>query len=182
MTPQQRVTALKAAATLASCLFLNHVCNSIKNLSKEREAREQLEAAQEHARALEYDRQHAEAQAAKDRQAEAEKKATAMMREAMTVRLGRATPQERAAELRKCFSADGCSPDVDPEVVVSATANSTERQRLQATIDRIEKARRRASAPLLCCDGSFSPSCTCGGPHRGCCSHHQGVCGCGDPD
>lgn len=31
---------------------------------------------------------------------------------------------------------------------------------------------------LLCCDGSLSPSCTCSGPRRGCCSHHGGVCGC----
>jgi hypothetical protein len=31
---------------------------------------------------------------------------------------------------------------------------------------------------LLCCDGTMSPSCSCGGSHRGCCSHHGGVCGC----
>jgi hypothetical protein len=38
----------------------------------------------------------------------------------------------------------------------------------------------RASEPsgLLCCDGSLSPSCSCGGSHRGCCSHHGGICGC----
>jgi hypothetical protein len=30
---------------------------------------------------------------------------------------------------------------------------------------------------LLCCDGSISPTCACPG-HRGCCSHHGGVCGC----
>ncbi|UQA62658.1 hypothetical protein [Polyangium aurulentum] len=32
--------------------------------------------------------------------------------------------------------------------------------------------------PLLCCDGTLSPSCTCNGPRKGCCSHHKGVCGC----
>ena len=31
---------------------------------------------------------------------------------------------------------------------------------------------------LLCCDGTASPTCTCNGPRRGCCSHHKGVCGC----
>lgn len=36
----------------------------------------------------------------------------------------------------------------------------------------------RADAPLRCCDGEMSPSCTCGGPRRGCCSYHGGVCGC----
>jgi hypothetical protein len=30
---------------------------------------------------------------------------------------------------------------------------------------------------LLCCDGTLSPTCACPG-HRGCCSHHGGVCGC----
>ncbi len=36
----------------------------------------------------------------------------------------------------------------------------------------------RADAALLCCDGEDSPTCTCGGSRRGCCSHHGGVCGC----
>lgn len=35
-----------------------------------------------------------------------------------------------------------------------------------------------AAAPsgVCCCDGSVSPTCTTA--HRGCCSHHGGVCGC----
>jgi hypothetical protein len=41
-----------------------------------------------------------------------------------------------------------------------------------------ERAERWADSPLLCCDGETSPSCTCGGSHQGCCSHHGGVCGC----
>jgi hypothetical protein len=40
------------------------------------------------------------------------------------------------------------------------------------------EAQRDAYRPLLCCDGAASPSCVCGGNHRGCCSHHGGVCGC----
>jgi hypothetical protein len=42
------------------------------------------------------------------------------------------------------------------------------------------RARRAAwrEAPLLCSDGSSSPSCTCGGSRSGCCSHHGGVDGC----
>lgn len=31
---------------------------------------------------------------------------------------------------------------------------------------------------LRCGDGSLSPSCMCGGSHRGCCSRHGGVAGC----
>lgn len=43
------------------------------------------------------------------------------------------------------------------------------------------EARRRetqTSIPLLCRDGTLSPTCVCGGPRRGCCSHHGGVAGC----
>jgi hypothetical protein len=57
-------------------------------------------------------------------------------------------------------------------------------ERRQAAEEARERRRReaaeRASEPqgLLCCDGTLSPSCSCGGSHRGCCSHHGGVCGC----
>jgi hypothetical protein len=36
----------------------------------------------------------------------------------------------------------------------------------------------RSSGGLLCNDGTLSPTCTCGGPHRGCCSWHGGIAGC----
>jgi hypothetical protein len=41
-----------------------------------------------------------------------------------------------------------------------------------------QATRKRAPSGLRCCDGSLSPSCSCSGSHRGCCSHHGGVCGC----
>lgn len=40
------------------------------------------------------------------------------------------------------------------------------------------RARQREPRSLRCCDGTLSPTCLCGGPRRGCCSHHGGVCGC----
>ncbi len=47
---------------------------------------------------------------------------------------------------------------------------------------RVREAREGGDAwgdsPLLCNDGTNSPTCTCGGPRRGCCSHHGGVAGC----
>lgn len=52
---------------------------------------------------------------------------------------------------------------------------------------RQEEERRReieravstgAGQSVRCCDGTISPSCVCGGPRRGCCSHHGGICGC----
>lgn len=56
-----------------------------------------------------------------------------------------------------------------------------ERKRAEAASRREEQReaqRERQYAPLRCCDGTDSPSCICGGSHRGCCSHHGGVCGC----
>lgn len=41
-----------------------------------------------------------------------------------------------------------------------------------------ERREARAYSPLLCNDGTESPSCTCGGRRQGCCSHHGGVAGC----
>jgi micrococcal nuclease len=43
---------------------------------------------------------------------------------------------------------------------------------------RRESRERSSGRGLRCCDGSLSPSCSCYGSHRGCCSHHGGVCGC----
>lgn len=55
----------------------------------------------------------------------------------------------------------------------------------QARREELRRARAQAAsqrswgdAPLLCNDGSLSPSCTCGGNRQGCCSHHHGVAGC----
>ena len=38
-----------------------------------------------------------------------------------------------------------------------------------------QRARRANSCAVQCCDGTCSP--TCAYVHRGCCSHHGGVCG-----
>lgn len=59
-------------------------------------------------------------------------------------------------------------------------AAAEERRRVRAEKRRAAKERRRArrEAPLVCRDGSYSPTCTCGGSRRGCCSHHGGVAGC----
>jgi hypothetical protein len=51
-------------------------------------------------------------------------------------------------------------------------AAKAEQRRQQAA------SRAWATAPLLCRDGTLSPSCVCGGSRRGCCSHHGGVAGC----
>lgn len=57
-------------------------------------------------------------------------------------------------------------------------ARGEQQRRATAARRRDDAARSSAIAPLLCRDGSLSPTCVCGGPRRGCCSHHGGVAGC----
>jgi len=66
-------------------------------------------------------------------------------------------------------------------------ALAAEERKRQAR-EAAQEARERSSSDsshssggerLQCCDGTLSPSCMCAGSHRGCCSHHGGVCGCG---
>jgi hypothetical protein len=68
------------------------------------------------------------------------------------------------------------------QAIEQRKAEAAEKRRIaeEARQRRREEAeeRRRAYRPLLCGDGSLSPSCTCGGSWRGCCSHHSGVAGC----
>lgn len=59
-----------------------------------------------------------------------------------------------------------------------AEAREAERTLRRAEAAREAAQRRWASAPLRCNDGMLSPSCVCGGSHRGCCSWHGGVAGC----
>ncbi len=49
----------------------------------------------------------------------------------------------------------------------------------RAERERVAAMKRAAwsDGRARCCDGTLSPSCSCGGG-RGCCSHHKGVCGC----
>ena len=101
---------------------------------------------------------------------------------------------EPPAELEKAKEPFAPRPSI--ERVCSGLAAENQRQlRLAEQARKAEQvraeraaanARRRqdaaanawASAPLLCRDGSLSPSCVCGGSRRGCCSHHGGVAGC----
>jgi hypothetical protein len=66
----------------------------------------------------------------------------------------------------------------DIERQQEAEAREAERARRKEEAARESALRRWSSAPLLCNDGTPSPSCVCGGSHRGCCSHHGGVAGC----
>jgi hypothetical protein len=74
--------------------------------------------------------------------------------------------------------------EVIEKTCLSITAE--EARRVRREVEAVKLAERRketeaqawASAPLLCGDGTLSPSCVCGGSRRGCCSRHGGVAGC----
>jgi hypothetical protein len=73
-----------------------------------------------------------------------------------------------------------------PNVEKAEKAREAEEEAKRKREEAMQKAReaaeaaREASRRVRCCDGSLSPSCLCNGSHRGCCSHHGGICGCED--
>lgn len=63
-----------------------------------------------------------------------------------------------------------------PKLIAEAKERADKARRAE---EAAEAAKERATR-VRCGDGSFSPSCRCGGSLRGCCSHHGGVAGCGE--
>lgn len=89
---------------------------------------------------------------------------------------------DRLRELQRVAAADDAR---QKQIQAEEERRAREREARQAALkaaelERQERARSRGSASLQCCDGTLSPSCTCSGSHRGCCSHHGGVCGCSE--
>ncbi len=108
-----------------------------------------------------------------------EARAKAEARAALVSSLASLKPHQRIAAVRSCVSdPSSCPGGAGPELVLEAAKTSAERKQLQATYDRLDRAKRRPFAAFRCCDGTDSPSCTCENRKRGCCSHHGGVCGC----
>jgi hypothetical protein len=71
------------------------------------------------------------------------------------------------------------------DTLLDGAETSSEIKSLRKARDRAAKevtseyqAELSTDRGLLCRDGSVSPTCSCGGSHRGCCSHHGGVAGC----
>jgi hypothetical protein len=113
-------------------------------------------------------------------------KAAADLREQKKAALAAWKPVQRVQALQACLKHD--CPDGVPDAMALIEAAKTEPEKkqlravktqIEAAQARAEKAAVRADASLRCCDGTDSPSCTCGqGSKRGCCSRHGGVCGC----
>lgn len=186
----------EAAARLNACRSGLHECpRAWRNLADVRSAREalraeaaadvvtpplmsQTEGSFEREARLQQERAEAEAQRREDREEE----------------MAAAGPAERERRVRACLEAQHlgtCAETIDIAVAV-ATPDEAETLRSivkaafegRVTVSAAGKSPAGASAPgdsprsLLCCDGTASPSCSCEGSHRGCCSHHRGVCGC----
>lgn len=96
--------------------------------------------------------------------------------------------EARQQELARLAEADAVEEQralvaAERERQQQARAAERERQQQRRAGERHRRAASEAptdQAPrgLRCRDGTLSPSCSCGGPHRGCCSWHGGVAGC----
>lgn len=167
---------LPAIALLAPLLFLHSCGTSWEESQREREQEKLALAREEQARAdrtrLEDELRRAEAETARiERELAAKQKAEADLGVAQHMK-----PWERTSAITACVKGGPCP--VDEETLVQGATSDAERSQLSRRLDSLVRARDRASAPLLCADGTTSPSCTCGAPRRGCCSHHGGVVGC----
>jgi hypothetical protein len=101
----------------------------------------------------------------------AAKPATIVALEASKARDDRAHAAQ-AEQARKLAVAAAEQQRVAEEREARRQAAAAAREQQQAAYDAY------ASSSLMCNDGTESPTCTCGGSHRGCCSHHGGVAGC----
>jgi hypothetical protein len=114
----------------------------------------------------------------------------------------------RAAAMQDCVQNARCPEPNDSALILEAAQSQSERRQLIALQDRLNARRAAlavttprepgvgprstgqrgspasgsessgGSGRVKCCDGTLSPSCSCGRSLRGCCSHHGGVCGC----
>ena len=169
------------ALVALTCWRCSVWCDNVTaDARREREAREQKE---------EDDRRHAEEKqklAAQQKQAEQQAKIAAAKKadEDEVKRLAALKPWERSAAIVKACPAVAASTcdDHELDLVIAAGATDAEKATLTKTRDSAvkqhEAAVHEAERVLQCCDGSTS-GCLCQAPsHRGCCSHHGGVCGC----
>jgi hypothetical protein len=95
--------------------------------------------------------------------------------EGLLVKLEAQEAKQRAAEERRAAEVE--RRRVQAEERKRLAEERAEKRRL-AVEERAERRREAASRSLVCNDGSYSPTCTCGGSWQGCCSWHGGVSGC----
>lgn len=98
--------------------------------------------------------------------------------EGLLVKLEQREAKLRAAEEAKAAAAERKRAAAEARKQRAAEQAEARKQRAAEQAEA-NKAARWGNSPLVCNDGTYSPSCTCGrDSYRGCCSHHGGVSGC----
>lgn len=96
-------------------------------------------------------------------------------------------PEGRRRELVACYEQRGPIPCTDIVAkLLAASSDDRERRALvtlnEKTLQRhLDKAGAPIAGQLLCCDGTISETCACGGKLKNCCPRRGGVCGCVAP-
>ena len=101
-------------------------------------------------------------------------------------KLAEMKPWDRAAQLATCARGETKCPEMqEPDIFLEAAANDSERKslavvwKLNRKPEEVDASKEHAQGrSVRCCDKTLASSCTCGGPLRGCCDRHRGVCGC----
>lgn len=83
-----------------------------------------------------------------------------------------------AAKIEEAQAAQEVAQEAAKQEAAAAKREAAARQQRSSQPASTSGSHSSSSGALRCCDGSISPSCTCAGSRRGCCSHHGGVCGC----
>ena len=89
----------------------------------------------------------------------------------------RTEEEQAAAERARAAEARAAERARAAEARAAVRARARREREAQRAVRR--RSTRQSSGRLRCRDGSLSPNCSCGGSHRGCCSSHGGVAGCG---
>lgn len=141
-------------------------------VEREKIERELREAAEQRA----HEREERAAAIRRAREKEEKRLALERLQQEQADAAAKMTQSQRRIAFTRCVQRDEC--DLPAAVLLASAKSQREARGLEVTRDRIVAQQEWASAPLLCADGTTSPSCTCGAPRRGCCSHHGGVVGC----
>ena len=153
--------------------------------------RERLEA-EASAAAFADARQAREERGRSERAAEAQRRQTALV-----LAEAQRTPSDRAFLIFDLLNGRVDAGSADPLAALCAARRQASRigegfrgdPRVSQALHALARAERdalrrhreefRQYRMVACCDGTTSPSCECSrASHRGCCSHHGGMCGC----
>lgn len=158
--------------------------------ARSEEARQAAESAQWN----EADRRRRAEQDANERRARAESERVERQRaESERLADARRTPEERATLVVSMLSGDATNLEAKVcrarQTLAPLTRDQLRVPLVRSAVRRLRAVERaalrqirddaREGRKIMCCDGTTSPTCECErSDRRGCCSHHNGICGC----